>query len=80
MIKLIKIRKNGQIIAHETEDGRFRVRRNYGIGIGANRWIVRTTDGSTPFNGYRSKPKDSYVTIVQTIAHAKEAIERYGYS
>jgi hypothetical protein len=78
MIKFIKIRKNGQIVAHETEDGRFRVRRNMGIGIGQNRWIVRTTDGSTPFNGYKGKPKDSYVEIVQTIADAKEVIERYG--
>lgn len=78
MIKFIKIRKNGHFIRHETEDGRFQIRKNTGIGIGQNRWIVKTTDGSTPFNGYKGKPKASSVKIVQTIADAQEVIERYG--
>jgi len=80
MIKFIKIRKNGHIIAHETEDGRFRISKNTGIGIGYNRWVIRTTDGSTPFNGYKGKPKACGAEIVQTIAEAKETIMEYGYS
>jgi hypothetical protein len=81
MIKFIKVRAtNGTIIRHETEDGRFTVRRNSGIGIGYDRWIVTAKDGSTPFNGYKGRPKDSYVEIVQTIAEAKDIIERYGYA
>jgi hypothetical protein len=78
MIKFIKIRKNGQIVAQETEDGRFRITRNFGIGVGTNRWVLKTTDGSTPFNGYKRKPKDSHVELVESIAQAKEMIERYG--
>ena len=81
MIKFIKVRAtDGTIIRHETEDGRFVIRRNSGIGIGQNRWIVHCEDGSTPFNGYRGMPKACAAEIVQTIAEAKEVIERYGYS
>ena len=78
MIKFIKIRKNGQIVYQETEDGRFRISRNYGIGVGTNRWVLTARDGSTPFNGYKRRPKDSDVELVETIAQAKEMIERYG--
>jgi hypothetical protein len=81
MIKFIKVRAtDGTIIRHQTEDGRFVIRRNYGIGIGQNRWVIRCTDGTTPFNGYRSAPKACASEIVQTIAEAKEVIEHYGYS
>jgi len=80
MIKFIKVRAtNGTIIRHETEDGRFAIRRNMGIGIGQNRWVVHCKDGSTPFNGYRGKPKACDSEIVQTMAEAKEVIMEYGY-
>ncbi len=77
-MKFIAVRRNNQIIRYETEDGRFFISKNSGIGIGYNRWVIRTTDGSTPFNGYKGKPKACSAEIVQTIADAKDAIERYG--
>ncbi len=77
-MKFIAIRKNNQIVRYETEDGKFTIRKNTGIGIGYNRWVINTTDGSTPFNGYKGKPNACGAEIVQTIADAKEAIKNYG--
>jgi len=56
-----------------SDDGRFEIRPIYVRG--GPKWQARTTDGSTPFRGYR-KPASSEVANYYTIGEAKEDIAR----